>query len=93
MEGVAYNKMDSLDGLPNPQFNERLLHPTYDAYWQDMMPYKEEFSHIDIPVLATTGYYDGGQTGTRFYLDQHTKYNKDAAHYWVIGPYTWKRRT
>lgn len=87
-EGVAYNKMDSLDGLPNPQFNERLLHPTYDAYWQSMMPYKEEFSHIDIPVLSTTGYYDGGQTGTRYYLNEHTKYNKDAAHYLVIGPYT-----
>ncbi|MDG3582926.1 CocE/NonD family hydrolase [Galbibacter pacificus] len=88
MEGVAYNKMDSLDGLPNPQFKERLLHPTYDSYWQGMMPYKEEFSHIDIPILATTGYYDGGQTGTRYYLNEHTTYNKDAAHYLVIGPYT-----
>lgn len=87
-EGVAYNQMDSLDGLPNPQFNERLTHPTYDTYWKSMMPYKEEFSHIDIPVLTTTGYYDGGQTGARYYLDQHTKYNKDVAHYLVIGPYT-----
>lgn len=87
-EGIAYNKMDSLDGLPNPQFNERLLHPAYDVYWQDMMPYKEEFAHIDIPVLATTGYYDGGQTGTLYYLNEHTNYNKDAEHYLVIGPYT-----
>lgn len=87
-EGIAYNKMDSLDGLPNTQFNERLLHPSYDTYWQDMTPYKEEFSHIDIPVLATTGYYDGGQTGTLHYLNGHTKYNKNATHYLVIGPYT-----
>ncbi|MHA7830729.1 MAG: CocE/NonD family hydrolase [Flagellimonas sp.] len=87
-KGLAYSAMDSLDGLPNPQFRERLLHPMYDAYWQNMMPYKEEFAHIDIPVLATTGYYDGGQVGTQYYLKEHTKYNKNAEHYLVIGPYT-----
>jgi len=86
--GVAYKAMDSLDGLPNPQFRERLLHPTYDDYWQNMMPYKEEFAHINIPVLATTGYYDGGQVGTQYYLKEHTKFKTNAAHYLVIGPYT-----
>ncbi|WP_228235675.1 CocE/NonD family hydrolase [Allomuricauda sp. M10] len=87
-KGVAYSAMDSLDGLPNPQFRERLLHPTIDSYWQDMIPYKEDFDHINIPVLATTGYYDGGQIGTQYYLREHTKYNKNAEHYLVIGPYT-----
>jgi putative CocE/NonD family hydrolase len=87
-KGTAYKSMDSLDGLPNPQFRERLLHPTYDTYWQNMMPYKEEFSHINIPILTTTGYYDGGQTGAFHYLREHTKYNKSAEHYLVIGPYT-----
>ncbi|MEM8998816.1 MAG: CocE/NonD family hydrolase [Bacteroidota bacterium] len=87
-KGIAYNAMDSLDGLPNPQFNERLSHPTYDKYWQDMMPYQEDFSHINIPVLATTGYYDGGQIGTIHYLKEHVRYNKNAEHYLVIGPYT-----
>ena len=87
-KGLAYNAMDNLDELPNPQFREHLLHPAYDAYWQNMMPYKEEFSHINIPVLATTGYYDGGQTGTLHYLKEHTKYNKNAQHHLLIGPYT-----
>ncbi|MDF0718099.1 CocE/NonD family hydrolase [Muricauda sp. 334s03] len=87
-KGVAYCAMDSLDGLPNPQFRERLLHPTIDVYWQNMIPYKADFTHIDIPVLATTGYYDGGQIGTQYYLREHTKYNKNAEHYLVIGPYT-----
>ncbi len=86
--GVAYSAIDSLDGLPNPQFREGLLHPTYDSYWQRMMPYKEDFAHIDIPILATTGYYDGGQVGTLYYLKEHTKYNRNAEHYLVIGPYT-----
>lgn len=87
-KGIAYKSMDSLDGLPNPQFRERLLHPTYDAYWQNMIPYKEEFAHINIPILTTTGYYDGGQIGTFYYLREHVKYNKKAEHYVVIGPYT-----
>ncbi len=87
-KGVAYSAMDSLDGLPNPQFRERLLHPTIDTYWQDMIPYKEDFAHINIPVLATTGYYDGGQIGTQYYLREHMNYNKNADHYLVIGPYT-----
>ncbi len=86
--GVAYKAMDSLDGLPNKKFNNELLHPTYDDYWKSMMPYKEDFSHIDIPILSTTGYYDGGQIGSLYYLKEHYKYNKNAEHYLVIGPYT-----
>ncbi len=86
--GVAYNAMDSLDGLANEKFNEKLLHPSYDSYWKNMMPYKEEFSHINIPILNTTGYYDGGQIGSLHYLKEHYKYNKNAEHYLLIGPYT-----
>jgi putative CocE/NonD family hydrolase len=87
-KGAAYKDMEKVDSLPNPQFTERLLHPTYDSYWQDMMPYKEDFSHINIPILSTTGYYDGGQTGALHYLREHYKYNKNAEHYLLIGPYT-----
>lgn len=85
--GIAYRKLDSIDGQPNPIFNKQLEHPTYDAYWQSMMPYKEDFSKIDIPILSTTGYFDGAQIGAMHYLKEHYKYNKNAAHYLVIGPY------
>ena len=87
-KGVAYNAMDSLDGLANKKFNKELLHPTFDAYWKSMIPYKEDFSHINIPILNTTGYYDGGQIGSLYYLKEHYKYNKNAEHYLLIGPYT-----
>jgi len=87
-KGTSYKSLDSLDGLPNERFNTRLLHPTFDAYWQNMLPYKEDFAKIDIPILSTTGYYDGGQIGTLYYLKQHYKYNKNAEHYLVVGPYT-----
>jgi len=87
-KGTSYKSMDSLDGLPNERFNTRLLHPTFDAYWQKMIPYKEDFAKIDIPILSTTGYYDGGQIGAFYYLKEHYKYNKNAEHYLVVGPYT-----
>lgn len=86
-KGTSYRSLDSLDGLPNPEFQNKLNHPTYDTYWQKMIPYKEEFSKINIPILSTTGYYDGGQIGAMYYLKQHYKYNKNAEHYLVIGPY------
>ena len=53
--GKAYRDLDVVDGRPNPVFRRWLDHPSYDAYWQAMIPYKEDFANIDIPVLTTTG--------------------------------------
>ncbi len=86
-KGTSYRSLDSLDGLPNKIFRKWLDHPGYDSYWQKMMPDKEDFSKINIPVLSTTGYYDGGQIGALYYLREHYKYNKNAEHYLIIGPY------
>ncbi|HYX10104.1 MAG TPA: CocE/NonD family hydrolase, partial [Bacteroidales bacterium] len=79
--GAAYSKMDSIDGTSNHLFHEWISHPGYDSYWQGMIPYKDEFAHIDIPILSITGYYDDGQRGAMYYYNQHLKYNPDAAHY------------
>ena len=86
-EGAAYRSMDSLDGTPNPFYIKQLDHPTYDEYWQSMTPYKSDFAKINIPVLTTTGYYDGGQLGSLHYLKEHYKYNENAEHFLVIGPF------
>ncbi|MFZ5635489.1 MAG: CocE/NonD family hydrolase [Pseudomonadota bacterium] len=85
--GGAYRDMDTLDGTPNPVFRRWLAHPAYDAYWQAMIPYREEFAGIDIPVLATTGYFDGGRVGVQYYFDEHTRHNPRADHTLLIGPY------
>lgn len=85
--GTAYHKMDSIDGTPSPVFQEWISHPSYDKYWQSMIPYKNEFSHINIPVFSTTGYYDDGQRGAMYYYLEHLKYNPKAEHYLLIGPY------
>jgi len=86
-QGIAYNKMDSLDGLQNPVWQKWLEHPTYDAYWQRMIPQKEDYAQIDIPVLTTTGYFDPGQVGALHYLQQHYQYHPNPEHYLLIGPY------
>lgn len=85
--GKSYRKIDSIDGTPNKWLQRWLQHPAYDKYWQDMVPYKDEFAKINIPVLTITGYYDDGQQSALRYLKEHYRYNKNADHYLLIGPY------
>jgi putative CocE/NonD family hydrolase len=85
--GSAYRDMDVIDGTPNPIFRRWLEHPDYDAYWQAMTPQREEYAEIDFPVLAVTGYFDGGRVGVQHYYDQHTRYNPQADHTLLIGPF------
>jgi putative CocE/NonD family hydrolase len=85
--GRPYRDLDKIDGTPNPIFDRWISHPSYDAYWQGMIPYREEFSRISIPVLETAGYYYGGPGAAVYYLSQHVRYRPDAQHYLIIGPY------
>lgn len=85
--GRAYRELDKIDGTPNPIWQKWISHPSYDAYWQSAIPYRDEFARIRIPVLTTTGYYDGGQMGALYYFTQHYLHNPAAEHYLVIGPY------
>jgi uncharacterized protein len=85
--GEPYRKIDQIDGKPNPLLQRWLQHPAYDKFWQDMVPYKKDFAHIDIPVLTITGYYDDGQQSALDYAREHYQYNPRAKHYVVIGPY------
>jgi putative CocE/NonD family hydrolase len=85
--GRRYRDLGRLRGKPNPIFIRWLNHPSYDRYWQDLIPYKDEFAHIDIPVLTTTGYYDGSEPAALYYFTQHHKYNPHADHTLLIGPY------
>jgi uncharacterized protein len=85
--GASYRNIDSIDGMPNKWFQTWLQHSSYDKYWQNMVPYKDEFSRINIPILTITGYYDDAQQSALWYLREHYKYDKFADHYLVIGPY------
>ena len=85
--GRAYRDLPAIDGSANPVFAEWLQHPAYDAYWQAMTPQGDEFAGIDIPVLATTGYFDGAQIGALHYFREHLRHRTGADHTLLIGPY------
>ncbi|MFN3773466.1 MAG: CocE/NonD family hydrolase [Cloacibacterium normanense] len=85
--GEAFNKLDSIAGKKNEIFQQWLEHPSLDNYWKKMAPYKKEFHKINIPILTITGYYDSDQLGALHYYKNHLKYNKNANHYIIIGPY------
>jgi len=85
--GRAYSSLDSIDGRKSAIFQRWLKHPSYDKYWQKMIPYQQEFSKINIPVLTITGYFDGDQQGALYYYKQHHLWDPSANHYLVIGPY------
>lgn len=86
--GVAYNKLDSIDGTPNRLFQRWINHPSFDEYWQNMAPYKEDFAQIDIPVLSIDGYYNDSQNSGLYYVREHYRYKPNAEHYLIIGPYS-----
>ena len=85
--GRAYRDLPAIDGSANPVFANWLQHPDYDGYWQAMIPQGADFAGIDIPVLATTGYFDGAQVGALHYFREHLRHRPDADHTLLIGPF------
>jgi len=85
--GVAYKKLDSIDGSPNRLFQRWISHPSFDEYWQKMAPYGKEFAQINIPVLAFDGYFNDSQNSSLHYVRELQKYNPQTPVYVVIGPY------
>lgn len=85
--GVAYKKLDSIDGTPNRLFQRWISHPNFDNYWQNMAPYQKDFAQINIPVLAFDGYYNDSQNSSLYYLRELQKYNPKTPFYLIIGPY------
>ncbi|MEW6991839.1 CocE/NonD family hydrolase [Colwelliaceae bacterium 6441] len=86
--GRAIREMPSIDGKANPWFEKLLDHPSYDEFYQAMLPYQQDYARINIPVLSITGYFDGGQISAVDFLTSHYKYNKNANHSLLIGPYS-----
>ena len=85
--GLEYNKLDSIDGTPNRLFQKWISHPSFDDYWQKMAPYAEDFSQVNIPVLAFDGYYNDSQNSSLYYIRELQKYNPQNPVYLIIGPY------
>ncbi|ESP91148.1 MULTISPECIES: CocE/NonD family hydrolase [Pseudoalteromonas] len=85
--GRSFREVDKVDGQPNPWFQSWLEHPSFDQYWQSQIPYKQDFAKVNIPVFSIAGYFDDGQRASINYMNDHYKYNPQAQHYLLIGPY------
>jgi hypothetical protein len=85
--GRRYRDMGRLFGKHNPVFIRWLNHPSYDGYWQQFVPYRQQFAHINIPVLTMSGYYSSSAPADLYYFTQHHRYNPHADHTLFIGPY------
>ena len=85
--GKSYRSLDRLAKGHNSTFDRWLDHPSYDRFWQRMIPFGKRFAGVGIPVLSITGYYADGEAGALYYFTQHRQYRKDADHTLLIGPW------
>jgi putative CocE/NonD family hydrolase len=87
--GRPFREFDRLAAKPRPSrlFHRWLDHPSYDRYWQKMIPFESQFASIDIPVLQTSGYFAEGEIGARYYFDRHLHYRPVAEQRLLLGPY------
>jgi hypothetical protein len=85
--GRRFRDLGSIYGKPNPVFIRWLNHPSYDRFWQAMIPYRKQFSRIDFPVLTMTGYFAAAEPAALYYFAEHHRYNPRADHTLLIGPY------
>jgi putative CocE/NonD family hydrolase len=85
--GRPYRDLGRLFGKRNPVFIRWLNHPSYDGYWQNFVPYREQFKQLNIPVLTMTGYFAPAEPGDLYFFTQHHRYNPKADHTLLIGPY------
>ncbi|AMR32457.1 hypothetical protein A0256_13995 [Mucilaginibacter sp. PAMC 26640] len=86
-KGTSFRSLDTLEGRPNAIFQRYLNHPSFDSFWQNTIPQKQDFEKLTIPILTTTGYYDDDQIGAMYYYNQYHQWNKNPNDYLLIGPF------
>lgn len=85
--GRAYRDFDRIAKEPNRVFRRWIGHPSYDRYWQNMIPFRDQFAKVEIPVLSITGYYAQGEVGALHYFQEHTRHAAGAQHALLVGPW------
>jgi uncharacterized protein len=87
---LPFKSLDSFVGNPSVNFQRILKHPTADAYYDAMLPMREQFQKIALPILTITGQYDGDELGALAYYRDHlanASSQARAKHFLVIGPW------
>lgn len=87
---IPFSKFDSVAGISNAFFRKWVSHPDFDDYWKSILPKKEDYAALDIPVLTITGYFDDDQNGAMYYCNNHFRYGRSWAeknHQLLMGPW------
>ena len=87
---IPFKSLDSFVGNPSVNFQRVIKHPTMDAYYDAMVPTREQFQKIAVPVLTITAQYDGDELGALSYYRDHMANatpEARAKHFLVIGPW------
>ncbi|CAF4070240.1 unnamed protein product, partial [Rotaria sp. Silwood1] len=76
-------------GRELPLYRTFLDHPTYDDFWRKIGFIPNDFSKINIPTLAFTGWFDSTLTGTMEHYQNIRQFSslKDD-HFLIVGPYS-----
>ena len=87
---IPFKSLDSFVGNPSANFQRILKHPVADAYYDAMVPTREQLQKITLPILTITGQYDGDELGAlSFYRDHLGNVSPEAGakHFLIIGPW------
>src|SRR5688572_7424302 len=87
---IAFKTLDSFIGNPSPNFQRFVKHPTRDGYWDAMVPSREQYQKIVLPILSITGQYDGDELGALTFYREHianASPEARAKHFLIIGPW------
>src|SRR6266581_5760358 len=76
---LPFKSLDSFVGNPSVNFQRILKHPTAGAYYDAMLPTRDQFQKIALPILTITGQYDGDEKGAlTFYRDHMANASTEA---------------
>src|SRR6202158_2716214 len=88
--GRPFREVDAMLGNPSPIFQEWLIHPEPDAYWDAYNPTADQYARLQIPILTITGSYDDDQPGALEHYREHMRNASPAARarpFLIIGPW------
>ena len=87
---LPFKELDSFVGNPSVNFQRFLQHPALDNYWKAMVPDKEQYQKLTLPILTITGQYDGDELGALTFYRNHLANafpETRAKHFLIIGPW------
>ncbi len=87
---LPFKSMDSFVGNPTPNFQRMIAHPFMDGYYDAMVPTRDQFTKLALPILTITGQYDGDELGALAFYRDHLASASPAArakHFLIIGPW------